>query len=176
MEKETKATKYVDSEQDRTIKKKSEFILAFKNSGFNISVTCETIGIDRATYYRWLEDDAFKLAIEYQKEAILDFAESKLLHFMNKSEDERLQFNAVQFFLKTKGKIRDYSEKQEIQHTGDMSIQYISHIPEEDEKLEEEVEGKSLGQVYEDMNVALEGGQEEILLVEIDELMQRVVI
>lgn len=159
VEKTTKSTKQQTPGQERIIKKKAEFILMFENNGFNISITCEKIGIDRGTYYNWLEDNAFKLAIEYQREAILDFAESKLLHFMNKSKDERLQFNAVQFFLKTKGKVRDYTEKSEVAHSGDMNIQYISHIPKEDEKPEDMLES-----------------QDETVVVEIDDLMQEVVI
>ena len=137
MSKITNITKDEKPDQERTIKKKAEFILLFKKNACNISLTCEQIGITRTTYYGWLEDEAFKIAIDSETETILDFAESILIQRMNDSTDKRVQLRAIEFFLKTKGKRRDYTEKQEIEHFGG-NIQYISHIPTEDEKRDEE--------------------------------------
>lgn len=64
-------------------KKQKELLEAFKDAMGNISVACAKVGISRATFYNWKqEDEKFSeeatIALEDQKKRMDDFAEGKL--------------------------------------------------------------------------------------------------
>jgi hypothetical protein len=83
---------------------------AYKASLFNITEACKEIGIDRSTYYRWLESDRdFSKAAQDAKEEKLDFIEDKLLGKIAEGDT-----TAIIFALKTLAKHRGYVERQEI--------------------------------------------------------------
>lgn len=78
-----------------------------------VSTAAEKAGIDRATHYRWLQDDPeYREAVRMVEERTIDFAESHL-HALIKDKNPQ----AVIFYMKTKGKTRGYVERQEIQMT-----------------------------------------------------------
>jgi len=92
---------------DDNISKKA-FIEAFKKSFGNITQSSKAAGIDRQTYYNWMNQDVdFKYAIEniQPDELFLDFVESKLVQKINDGDTA-----CIIFTLKTKGKKRGYVE------------------------------------------------------------------
>jgi len=92
----------------KTQQKKELFLKVFEKNAGNVSATCKGIGIVRETFYQWCEkDEEFKKKVEEVREGLIDYAESMLLKKI-KNED----LGAIIFFLKTQGKKRGYSEKQ----------------------------------------------------------------
>lgn len=68
-----------------------------------VSLALQKTEIPREEYDNWLKNIAFKKRVESINELSLDFVENKLL---KKIKDDDL--NAIQFYLKTKGKKRGY--------------------------------------------------------------------
>lgn len=97
--------------------KKKTFIEALRANLGNITKACEAVGITRTTYYRWLKTKAFKEEVDNIGEYVLDFAEHSLFKQIKENNTA-----ATIFYLKTKGKHRGYVEKQEIDHSGNMSV------------------------------------------------------
>ena len=87
----------------------NKIVEIYEKNGCNITATCSAIGISRKTFYEW-KKRKMKLAdgLEAADEAILDFAESKLVDHIKNNDVQ-----ALIFFLKTKGKKRGYIEKTE---------------------------------------------------------------
>ena len=78
-----------------------------------VTTACRTVGISRDTHYRWLkEDQAYNVGVDEIKNVALDFAETQL-HKQIKSGN----ITAIMFFLRTRGKSRGYTEKNEVEHT-----------------------------------------------------------
>lgn len=93
--------------------RKSEFIGSLKASGGIISVACEAIGINRATYYYWYNHDSdFKEKVDEVTETQIDYVENKLMQLINSGDT-----TATIFYLKTKGRStgRPWSEKVQLQ-------------------------------------------------------------
>lgn len=89
--------------------RKQVFIDNLKASGGIICVACESTGINRSTYYRWREtDNKFAEAVDEVMDAQVDFVESKLMELINAHDT-----TATIFYLKTKGKKRGWTEKQQ---------------------------------------------------------------
>lgn len=89
---------------------KKKMLLSMEKSLGVVSVAAKQAGISRNTHYRWMkEDPEYKSAIEELENVTLDFAESKL-------HEQIIEGNvtAIIFFLKTKGKVRGYIERQEV--------------------------------------------------------------
>lgn len=71
------------------------------------------VGIDRRTYYRWMEKDPkFNAEVKDIENIALDFVESQLHKQIQNGE-----VSSTIFYLKTKGKPRGYIERSEIDHT-----------------------------------------------------------
>jgi transcriptional regulator of acetoin/glycerol metabolism len=95
--------------QNATLKKDA-MVKALEKSLGVVTTACRNIGIDRATHYRWLEDDPkYKAAVQALSDVALDFAESKLHSLIQEGDT-----TATIFYLKTKGKQRGYIERQEV--------------------------------------------------------------
>jgi hypothetical protein len=93
---------------------KERFLIAYLNNLGDISATCKAVGINRWTYYKWLQkDEQFKKNIEEQNEINLDFAESCLKERM-KAGDTR----AIIFYLESKGKKRGYGKNIDVTTNG----------------------------------------------------------
>lgn len=58
----------------------------------------------------------FQEQLQEIKEAAIDEAEGGLMT-LTKDEDARVRFNAIKYLLSTQAKNRNYTEKQEIDHT-----------------------------------------------------------
>jgi hypothetical protein len=102
------------NEHISTKKKKELLLIALEKSLGVITTAIKSVGINRGTYYLWINnDEEFKKAVDELPDIALDFAESKL-HSLIQDKNP----TAIIFFLKTKGKHRGYVEKQEIEHQG----------------------------------------------------------
>lgn len=112
---------------------KKQLIEALQKSLGVVSTACKVVGISRTTYYQYLKDDEdFKSQVENIEEEAIDFVESKLF--------EQIQDNnttATIFYLKTKGKKRGYTEKQEIEHSGKLKQEVVDYSKLSDEALRE---------------------------------------
>jgi hypothetical protein len=62
------------------------FIQAYLASAFNISSACRQVGIDRSTYYKWLDETDFAEKLNEAREAKKDFIESMLLEKVAKGD------------------------------------------------------------------------------------------
>jgi hypothetical protein len=100
--------------KQQTKQNKEKFLFAYLNNLGDITATCKAVGINRWTYYKWLQkDEQFKKDIKEQDEVNLDFAESCLKERM-KAGDTR----AIIFYLESKGKSRGYGKNIDITSNG----------------------------------------------------------
>jgi len=89
--------------------KKSLLEALEKNLGV-VTAACKQVGVNRATYYKYINSDPeFAAAVKDIDNITLDFAESQLYKQIKNGN-----ITATIFFLKTKGKKRGYVERQEI--------------------------------------------------------------
>ena len=89
--------------------KKEAIVEALKKSLGVVTPACDTVGITRTTFYRWIKEDAeFAANVADVKEVAVDYAETKL-------HDQIRDGNttAIIFYLKTQGKKRGYVERME---------------------------------------------------------------
>ena len=97
---------------------KKAMIKALEKTLGVITTACQSVGIARSTFYEWYnKDEEFKKEVDSISEMALDFAESALF--------KQIQANnptSTIFYLKTKGKKRGYTERQEIEHSGKIDI------------------------------------------------------
>lgn len=99
-------------------KRQKQMIDALKNNMCNVSHACKAIKINRNTHYQWIhKSDSYKKAVEEVENALIDFAESALLKNIKDGN-----VTAQIFFLKTKGKERGYTERQEIEINKDLGL------------------------------------------------------
>lgn len=98
-----------DTELGKLTKKQKDFLQVYESVGGNVSLACKNANIkSRTTFYRWMNDDAFKQEVESIDESYIDLAETQLRMAVSRGD-----MNAVFFLLKTKGKSRGYVEKVE---------------------------------------------------------------
>ena len=83
------------------------------------------IHIGRTSHYRWLENDEdYQLAVDNAADKTLDLVEKALINQIKNGS-----VTATTFFLKTKGRVRGYNERQEVDITsGDDPIQININI------------------------------------------------
>ena len=83
--------------------------LVYEKKGCNISSTCNALGIDRTTFYKWRDADSqLDEKLKEIEESIIDLTESKLIEKINDGD-----LTAIIFMLKTRGKHRGYIERVE---------------------------------------------------------------
>lgn len=93
---------------------KKAMIKALEKSLGIVTKACEKVGISRITHYQWLKDDEeYKTSVESVEDVALDFAETALHQQIEEGNP-----TSTIFYLKTKGKKRGYTEKQEIDIQG----------------------------------------------------------
>lgn len=91
---------------------------AMRHTWGNISLSCEMVKVSRTCFYKWLaKDKEFSRLISDLEEIRLDFVENKLMVKVGEGD-----MSAITFFLRTKGRKRGYTEKQEIEHSGELDI------------------------------------------------------
>lgn len=102
---------------------REEIVQTYKKKGCNISATCTALSICRQTFYNWRNaDETLKQMLEEAEEAMIDFAESKLIEHISNGD-----VTSLIFFLKTKGKKRGYVEKTE----SDVSVNGFQQMMQE---------------------------------------------
>lgn len=98
------------------IDKKKLFIEELLSHNFNISLACKIVGINRSTYYRWLEQTKFKTMLDDAFQRRKDMIEDKLM-------EEAMSGNTQILTLMAKTICRDrgYVEKteSEVTHKGE---------------------------------------------------------
>jgi hypothetical protein len=105
--------------KEQTKMAKANFLESLEKSLGVITQAAKKANINRNTVYIWQrEDEEFSKAIKSINNIVLDFAESALHKQINDGNTA-----ATIFLLKCKGKKRGYVEKQEIEHSGEISGQ-----------------------------------------------------
>ena len=111
-------------EQKRTTDKKTAMIKALGTTFGNVSEALRVledqgISLGRTAHYTWLEkDDDYKQAVEDAADKTLDLVEKALIKQIKNGSVQ-----ATTFYLKTKGRVRGYTERQEVDVTsGDEPI------------------------------------------------------
>jgi len=132
----------MSTKDNKLTPKQLMFIDIFENNATNISQACKKVGINRATYYDWVDkSDTFKKRIDEAKEGMIDFAESMLFKNMKAGNP-----TSIIFFLKTKGRSRGYVEyNDQTEESKDEVVPTVVNIvledrSREDIKIEKEVE------------------------------------
>jgi hypothetical protein len=69
----------------------------------NVTLALEKTKYTREDFDEWMEDILFSIMIQEVNEKTIDYVENKLIQEINKGN-----LNAIQFYLKTKGKNRGY--------------------------------------------------------------------
>ena len=107
-------------------------IQALDDTMGNVTEACKLVGIHRQTYYKHLaEHPDFKELTETMLETQIDFAEKELFRQIANGNS-----SSTQFFLKTRGKQRGYSEKIETTETKNLNVNF-SYETVKSEKLEQ---------------------------------------
>lgn len=92
---------------------KKAMIEALEKSLGIVTTACKSVGISRQTHYEWMRlDEEYKASVEGIADIALDFAESQLHKQIQNGE-----VSSTIFYLKTKGKVRGYVERSEMDVT-----------------------------------------------------------
>lgn len=83
--------------------KQEEFLTQLQINLGVVSLTCEKVKVSRDEYDGWLSQKDFKDKLDKVNELCIDYVEQQLLKKINQGD-----LNAIQFYLKTKGKKRGY--------------------------------------------------------------------
>jgi len=117
-------------ERPNTTCKKAAMIKALGTTCGNVSEAIAVLGkaditVGRTSHYKWLnEDEDYQLAVDNAAEKTLDLVEKALINQIKNGS-----VTATTFFLKTKGRVRGYNERQEVDITsGDDPIQININI------------------------------------------------
>lgn len=98
--------------------KADDVIEAIKGTGGIISSVAKKMGCAWHTAKKYIDEHpTVKLAYDAECEGILDLAEVKLIGAINDND-----LAAIKFYLMTKGKRRGYTERQEVEHSGNLSV------------------------------------------------------
>ena len=90
--------------------KKRKFIKQLTENLGNVSKTCKELNVGRQTYYNWVEDEEFEVAVRDAEESLLDESEFQLMSAIKSGN-----LTAIIFHLKTKGRKRGYNESMQLE-------------------------------------------------------------
>tara|TARA_R110002050_G_scaffold24443_1_gene65440 strand:- start:71 stop:439 length:369 start_codon:yes stop_codon:yes gene_type:complete len=105
-------------EQQRTTDKKVAMIKALGTTFGNVSDAIrlldeQGLSLGRTAHYTWLQDDKdYQQAVEDAADKTLDLVEKALIKQIKNGSVQ-----ATTFYLKTKGRVRGYNERQEVDIT-----------------------------------------------------------
>lgn len=103
---------------------KKALIEAMHKSLGVVSDACKTVGVDRGTFYNYINNDPeFAAAVAQSEETALDMVESKAYEQIKQGNTAM-----IIFYLKTKGKRRGFVERQEVGHSGAIAIEQITGV------------------------------------------------
>ena len=117
--------------QRLTIKKQKEmkpiFLKILKESHGIITTAQKKAGVTRHYYNLWMEDEDFSKEVEDCERHNLDFVENKLFDLIEQGDK-----TAIIFYLKCKGKSRNYIETQHIKQENSYTepLKLIIKVPE----------------------------------------------
>ena len=110
--------------------KKKEMLDALEKALGVVTTASKICGVPRVTHYKWMKtDENYRLAVEELADVTLDFAESQLHKQIQEGNT-----TATIFYLKTKGKKRDYVERTEIKHEAGIESAIIEWKPATDQE------------------------------------------
>ena len=114
---------------DKSDNLKAKALEALEESLGIVTDACRKANISRQSFYRWCKEDPdFKDKVDEIEDVALDFAESELHKQIKKGVP-----SSTIFYLKTKGKKRGFVERQELEHTGDLTTDTgLSHLTYEE--------------------------------------------
>tara|TARA_R100000742_G_C4267036_1_gene85180 strand:- start:639 stop:1037 length:399 start_codon:yes stop_codon:yes gene_type:complete len=100
----------IKKDQKRTKVTKDTLLDSLKQNMGNVTLACHFTGCSRSTFYRYMEsDEDFKKEVEDISNMAIDICEAELWKLIKEGNS-----TAIIFFLKTKGKVRGYVERQEL--------------------------------------------------------------
>jgi wyosine [tRNA(Phe)-imidazoG37] synthetase (radical SAM superfamily) len=103
---------------NKTLQQKKKLLEALEESLGVVTTACEKAKVTRTTFYNYYNDDPeFKKAADSIEDVAIDFAETQLYKQIKDGNP-----TSTIFYLKTRGKRRGYVEKQEMEHSGDITI------------------------------------------------------
>lgn len=113
----------------------NQIIDALQKTEGNIAAAARALGCSRVTIHNRLnKSEEVKQAYDSVNEANLDRAENELMELV-KDKEHKDHFQALKFYLRTKGKRRGFSDSLQLEHTGEIQFQKIERqiIDPEDE-------------------------------------------
>lgn len=119
------------------LKKQSLFLKSYFNTLGNISEACKKIGVVRRTYYDWMEEEQFKNKFQDITEAFDDGIETTIRALATSGDKDLLKFWASR-----KMKKRGFTEKTQIEYSGQSSIKGTIEIimPNEQKKPKDNIQ------------------------------------
>jgi len=103
-----------------------------RNNGNNVAAMCDSLGITRAKYnYHLREYPEFRARVDHIRDAQIDLAEQYLFEQMANGNS-----SATQFFLKTQGANRGYTERTEHKESREINVNFSYDVVKSD-KLKE---------------------------------------
>lgn len=119
------------------LKKQSLFLKSYFETLGNISEACKKIGVVRRTYYDWMEEEQFKNKFQDITESFDDGIETTIRALATSGDKDLLKFWASR-----KMKKRGFTEKQEIEYSGQSSIKGTIEIimPNEQKKPKDNIQ------------------------------------
>jgi len=125
---------YPTRRQSTTAENKALLLEALRESYGIVGPACEAADVAVSTYYNYLNSDPeFSEAVRLINERTLDKLESSVVNIALAGEQEKNRLSAAQFLLKTKGKQRGFTEKQETELSGDVGlsgrVEIVAQLP-----------------------------------------------
>lgn len=107
----------------------NQIATVYEKKGCNVSAACAALNISRSAWYKWRKTrKGLDERLKESEDALLDFAESKLLEKIQEGDN-----TCLIFFLKTKGKDRGYVETVENKVTVNPFEDLMKRLPDNPE-------------------------------------------
>ena len=108
-------------ESNKIVQQKKRLLEALEKSLGVVTTACSDAGMSRTQFYEYYKTDPdFKAAVDSIEDVAIDFAESQL-HKQIKDGNP----TSTIFFLKTRGKRRGYIEKEQVEHSGGITVRVV---------------------------------------------------
>lgn len=116
-------------EQERTKKKKAQFLQVYAANMATIGVACDKAEIHRDTYYHWMKTDPqFRSAVAQVDDSRIDMVEDELMQLIQKHDGP-----SIRFFLERKAP--EYKAKSQTEIvTGDKTFEELLYAQAEKRK------------------------------------------